>query len=160
MAVSSIVDTWLLVKSIENNGERNRGLYVLKSRGMPHSNQIREFLITSHGVELVDVYVGAGGVLTGSGRQQQEARERAEFLTRQQELAKQRRLLESKRRALEGQITSLRAEFEQASVDLELTISHSEDREQRLNQDREEMATSRGQRAQNGSARRQERARS
>ena len=66
--ISSIVDTWLLLVTLESSGERNRGLYVLKSRGMGHSNQIREFLLTDHGVELVDVYAGAAGVLTGSAR--------------------------------------------------------------------------------------------
>src|SRR5262249_31382721 len=85
-AGSSIVDPWLLVKSVEAAGERNRGLYVLKSRGMAHSNQIREFLIASQGVNLVDVYVGPGGVLTGAARQQQEIRERAELLARGQDI--------------------------------------------------------------------------
>jgi circadian clock protein KaiC len=147
MAVSSIVDTWLLVQSIENSGERNRGMYVLKSRGMPHSNQIREFLITSHGVDLVDVYIGPSGVLTGSARVQQEARERAEILVRSQELQKQRRQIEAKRRMLESQIAALRAEFDQASAELELTIDQSEAREQRLREDRTEMAARRGEEA-------------
>ena len=66
--ISSLIDTWLLVRDIELGGERNRGLYVLKSRGMAHSNQIREYLLTDHGVELKDVYVGPEGVLTGSMR--------------------------------------------------------------------------------------------
>ena len=78
LGVSSLMDTWLSLRNLESNGERNRGLYVLKSRGMNHSNQIREFLLTDHGVELVDVYLGAEGILTGSARLSQEARERAE----------------------------------------------------------------------------------
>jgi circadian clock protein KaiC len=135
------------VQSIENSGERNRGMYVLKSRGMPHSNQIREFLITSHGVDLVDVYIGPSGVLTGSARVQQEARERAEILVRSQELQKQRRQIEAKRRMLESQIAALRAEFDQASAELELTIDQSEAREQRLREDRTEMAARRGEEA-------------
>ena len=65
-AVSSMVDTWLLLRNIEANGERNRLLFVLKSRGTAHSNQVREFVLTDHGIELVDVYVGAAGVLAGS----------------------------------------------------------------------------------------------
>ena len=64
--ISSLIDTWLLLRDIELGGERNRGMYVLKSRGMAHSNQIREFLLTDHGIELKDVYVGPEGVLTGS----------------------------------------------------------------------------------------------
>ena len=75
---TSLVDTWLLVKTMEGNGERNRVLYVLKSRGMAHSNQIREFLLTDQGIELADVYVGPQGVLTGSARQAQEAQERSD----------------------------------------------------------------------------------
>ena len=77
VGISSLIDTWLLLRDIELGGERNRGLYVLKSRGMAHSNQIREFLLTADGVELRDVYVGPEGVLTGSMRLAQEAREQA-----------------------------------------------------------------------------------
>ena len=71
------MDTWLLLKTIEVGGERNRALYVLKSRGMDHSNQIREFLLTDHGLRLLDVYLGPEGVLTGSARLSQEGREKA-----------------------------------------------------------------------------------
>jgi circadian clock protein KaiC len=74
-AVSSLIDTWLLVRDIEQAGERNRGLYVLKSRGMAHSNQVREFLLTDKGIDLLDVYVGSEGVLTGSRRLEQQARD-------------------------------------------------------------------------------------
>ena len=74
-----MIDTWLLLRDIELNGERNRGMYVLKSRGMANSNQIREFILTDHGVELRDVYIGAGGVLTGSARIAQEALEKSNF---------------------------------------------------------------------------------
>ena len=76
--ISSLMDTWLLLRDIEIGGERNRGLYVLKSRGMAHSNQIREFLLSDRGIDIVDVYLGPGGVLTGSARVAQEAQEKAE----------------------------------------------------------------------------------
>ena len=76
--ISSLIDTWILLRDIEINGERNRGLYILKSRGMAHSNQIREVLLSDRGIELVDVYLGPGGVLTGSARAAQEAKEKAE----------------------------------------------------------------------------------
>jgi circadian clock protein KaiC len=82
--ISSLVDTWLLLRDIELGGERNRALYVLKSRGMSHSNQLREFRLTDHGVELLDVYVGPEGVLTGSSRLSQEAREKAAETVRRQ----------------------------------------------------------------------------
>ena len=101
VGISSLVDTWLLLRDIESAGERNRGLYVLKSRGMPHSNQIREFLITPEGVQLKDVYVGPEGVLTGSMRAAQEVREAAEALALQQEVETKQREVDRLRTALE-----------------------------------------------------------
>jgi circadian clock protein KaiC len=112
VGVSSIMDSWLLLRDIELGGERNRGIYVLKSRGMAHSNQIREFLISSKGIDIRDVYVGPEGVLTGSMRLAQEARERADKLIRQQEMGSRKRTLDRKRAALEAQIAALKAEFE------------------------------------------------
>ncbi|HIH03126.1 MAG TPA: KaiC family protein [Methanoregulaceae archaeon] len=114
VGVSSLMDTWLLLKNLEHNGERNRGLYVIKSRGMAHSNQIREFVITDDGVELLDVYTGPGGVLTGASRIAQEARDRAEALLRRQAIETRRRSLDRKRRSLEAQIALLNAEFEES----------------------------------------------
>jgi circadian clock protein KaiC len=76
IGISSLIDTWLLLRIFEANGERNRGLYILKSRGMAHSNQVREFLLTDKGAELVDVYIGPEGVLTGSARMAQELKEK------------------------------------------------------------------------------------
>ena len=74
VGLSSLMDTWLLLRDFESNGERNRGLHIMKSRGMAHSNQVREFLLTDHGVELVDVYAGPVGVFMGSARLEQEQR--------------------------------------------------------------------------------------
>jgi circadian clock protein KaiC len=112
VGISSIIDTWLLLRDIELGGERNRAMYVLKSRGMNHSNQIREFLITSEGVRLEDVYVGPEGVLTGSMRAAQEAREKAQALNRGHEIEQKQRQLDRRRAVLEAQIAALRAEFE------------------------------------------------
>jgi circadian clock protein KaiC len=112
LGVSSLMDTWLSLRNLESNGERNRGLYVLKSRGMRHSNQIREFLLTDQGVELVDVYLGAEGVLAGSARLSQEARERAAAAARQEELASLQRRLDRRKSTVEAQILALRAEIE------------------------------------------------
>jgi circadian clock protein KaiC len=112
VGVSSIMDTWLLLRDIELGGERNRGVYVLKSRGMAHSNQIREFVISNEGIDIRDVHVGPDGVLTGSMRVAQEARERAGKLVRQLEIGTRKRKLERKRVALEAQIAVLKAEFE------------------------------------------------
>ena len=86
VGISSLVDTWLLLRNVESNGERNRLLYVLKSRGSAHSNQVREFVLTDHGAELVDVYVGPAGVVTGSARVVQEARERGAELQQSEDL--------------------------------------------------------------------------
>jgi circadian clock protein KaiC len=110
--LASLVDTWLLVKSLEGNGEHNRVLYVLKSRGMAHSNQIREFLLTNQGIELADVYVGPQGVLTGSARQAQEAKERSEGTARHEDLEQRRITLELRRDVVESQTAALWREFE------------------------------------------------
>ncbi|HYG56156.1 MAG TPA: circadian clock protein KaiC [Burkholderiales bacterium] len=104
VGISSIIDTWLLVRDIELGGERNRGLYVLKSRGMKHSNQIREFVITPQGIELLDVYVGPDGVLTGSMRAAQEAREEADLRVRRHELEVKQLELERLRAALDARM--------------------------------------------------------
>ncbi len=112
VGISSIMDTWLLLRDIELGGERNRGIYVLKSRGMAHSNQIREFVLTDKGIDIRDVYVGPEGVLTGSMRLAQEARERLQKVSREMEIETKKRQLARKRAALEAQIAALKAEFE------------------------------------------------
>jgi circadian clock protein KaiC len=140
VGVSSLMDTWLLLKALESSGERNRGLYVLKSRGMAHSNQVREFRLTDRGVRLVDVYVGPTGVLTGAARHAQEAKEREEALARQREIARKRRNLERQRRAVEAQIAALRAEFETQEEEIDSLVRQEEQREAALLEDRAEMA--------------------
>lgn len=117
--LSSMVDTWLLVRDVENYGERNRVLYVLKSRGMQHSNQLREFLITKDGVDLVPAYLGSEGVLTGSARLAQQQRESVAAAV-ESDLQRMNRLkLEQKQRALDAQIEVLRAEHLAAQEELE-----------------------------------------
>jgi circadian clock protein KaiC len=129
--ISSLMDTWLLIRDIETGGERNRGLHVLKSRGMAHSNQVREFLITDKGVELKDVYLGSGGVLTGSARLLQEAAEAEAEVTRQQELQSRREALERKRVAIESQIASLRGEIEAEEKEIQRLGTSEETRRAR-----------------------------
>jgi circadian clock protein KaiC len=141
--VSSLMDTWLLLKSIEVGGERNRALYVLKSRGMEHSNQIREFVLTDDGLRLLDVYLGAEGVLTGSARVSQEMREKAVVTFRRQELETHRRELERKRRIFEARMVMLRAEFEAEEEIIQQTISESELLGEEVVQDRGQMVLSR-----------------
>ena len=117
-SMSSLMDSWLLLQDFEGNGERNRVLYVLKARGMAHSNQIREFLISDRGIDLVDAYIGPSGVLTGSARAAQTAREKAEALAGHQEAARRKRELVRKRAALERQIGGLRSEHEASAEEL------------------------------------------
>lgn len=117
--ISSLMDTWILLRSIESGGEHNRVLYVLKSRGMAHSNQVREFVIADEGIDLVDVYLGPAGVLTGSARYVQEAKERAEAKDRAEELRKRKIELERKQKAIEAQIAALEAEHEVDQVEFE-----------------------------------------
>jgi circadian clock protein KaiC len=144
LGVSSLMDTWLSLRNLEVNGERNRGLYVLKSRGMHHSNQIREFLLTDEGVKLVDVYLGAEGVLTGSARLNQEARERAAALAQQEELAALQRRLDRRRVAVEAQIAALRAEIESENEDLQKRVQQRSSQDDALKSDRATMASIRG----------------
>jgi len=117
-AMSSLMDAWVLLQDFEGNGERNRVLYVLKARGMAHSNQIREFLISDHGIDVVDAYIGPSGVLTGSARVAQTALEKAGMLASHQEAARRKRELEQKRAALERQISGLRSEHEASAEEL------------------------------------------
>jgi circadian clock protein KaiC len=141
--ISSLIDTWLLLRDIELSGERNRGMYVLKSRGMANSNQIREFILTNHGVELRDVYIGASGVLTGSARVAQEALENAEVLTRKDDIERKKRELQRKRKVLEAQIASLHADFESEESEANKMIGTEQNMIKRLEQDKIEMAVSR-----------------
>ena len=143
IGVSSLIDTWLVVREIEQQGERNRGLYVIKSRGMSHSDQIREFQLTDEGLKLKEAYVGPEGVLTGSARLAQEAREEAAKVKRQEDLERKQRMLERKRQALDAQIAALRIEFEGEEQEAQRLISEDQCREDRLVQERENMARSR-----------------
>ena len=109
--VSSLIDTWIVLRAIESNGEHNRGLYILKSRGMAHSHQIREFVLSSEGIELRDIYLGKEGYLTGAARAAQEARELALEKVQQQGTEQRQRALDRKREALDSRIAAIRAEF-------------------------------------------------
>ncbi len=118
IAMSSLMDSWVLLQDFEGNGERNRVLYVLKARGMAHSNQVREFLISNRGIDLVDAYNGPSGVLTGAARVAQTARETAEALANQQEAARRKRELARKRATIEQQVAGLRSEYEAEEAEL------------------------------------------
>jgi circadian clock protein KaiC len=144
-AISSLIDTWIGLQNIEVGGERNRGINVLKSRGMPHSNQIREFLVTENGVEIQDVYVGPEGVLTGSMRLAQEARERAAAVATRQGTERKRRQLERRRQVLEAEIASKREQF--AVEEEEMKALLEEDRASAAQMDLDRTAMRRSRRA-------------
>jgi circadian clock protein KaiC len=141
--ISSMVDTWLLLRDVELSGERNKVLYVLKSRGMDHSNQIREFHITSKGVKLVDAYLGSAGVLTGSARLAQEAREAADSEKLKQEMERRELALAHRRKAMEAQIQALRAAFDAEAEELRRTADNEKIRLGQHEIDREAMARNR-----------------
>jgi len=137
--VSSLVDAWILVRDIEFNGERNRGMYIMKSRGMKHSNQVREFIITDRGIDLVEVYLGPAGVLTGSAREAQKLQEQTGEVLRTNAVSMKDREIQRKRRVLEAKIASLQSEFESAEEELnkiyieeELVKSVSENNRQEM----------------------------
>ncbi len=133
----------MLVRDIELSGERNRGLYLLKARGMSHSNQIREFLLTEQGIELREVYLGPSGMLTGSARVALEAEERNAVLRRAQERELKLAQLERRRKAMEARIAAMRAEFEADEVEMKRELSLDDARESALSRSRTAMARSR-----------------
>ncbi|MGZ3306314.1 MAG: circadian clock protein KaiC [Asticcacaulis sp.] len=145
--ISSLIDTWILLRDIELGGERNRGMYVLKSRGTAHSNQIREFVLGPHGIDLLDVYVGPEGVLTGSMRIAQEAREAAVLRNRRKEAGDRRRALERKRALLQAQIMALQATFETEEAEAEQALAEYDEDERLRDAVRDEMRKSRGEKA-------------
>jgi circadian clock protein KaiC len=138
--VSSLMDTWLLVLNVEGNGERNRVFHVLKSRGTAHSNQMREFIISHSGIDLVDAYVGPGGVLTGSARTQQEGLEKAAALAAREELGRRRRNLERKRQAKEAQVAVMQLEIGTEEEELKKMLAQEEQRQTQLAAERTELA--------------------
>jgi circadian clock protein KaiC len=134
--ISSLIDSWLLLYNKESDGEHNRQLYLLKSRGMAHSNQVREFLLTNQGIKLRDVYVGPTGVLTGAARVQQENEANQEVERRKREVAR-------KRRQIKAQIELLQAELAAEEAEADQLNSEETGREERLAADRDELTRSR-----------------
>jgi circadian clock protein KaiC len=142
--VSSLMDTWISLRDMEANGERNRVLYLLKSRGMSHSKQLREYRLTDHGIEMIDVYVGPDGVLTGTARLTQEARERDAEAARHQAIERRRREVARKRATIEREMAEMRANIEAEESEVATLIDQEEARETALLGDRSTMAVRRG----------------
>ena len=139
-AVSSLMDTWIALIDVETVGERNRVIYVLKSRGMQHSNQVREFLITDEGIDLLEVYVGAAGVLTGSARMVQEAEEKTKAIAREQETERKRLEVDRKRKAVKAQVEVLELELEADELEAMKVFQEEETRARELERMQKEMA--------------------
>jgi circadian clock protein KaiC len=137
--VSSLVDAWLLVRDIEYNGERNRGMYIMKSRGMKHSNQVREFVITDNGLDLVDVYLGPDGVLTGSAREAEKLKEKTGLALRDFAVSRKDKEIMRKRMMLESKITNLKAEYESIEDELNKIYLEEELKQQIIEKNREEI---------------------
>jgi circadian clock protein KaiC len=143
LGISSVIDTWVDVGNLEIHGERNRGIDVLKSRGMAHSSQVREFQITSQGLYIRDVYAGERGVLMGSARRSQEARDRAQAISRGEELEAKRQQLKSRRSTLEAQIAALHDQLDAETHMLSSEIEAGERLERQLEQDRQAIISAR-----------------
>jgi circadian clock protein KaiC len=140
VGVSSLMDTWLLLRNVESAGERNRLLFILKSRGMAHSNQVREFLLTNDGIELRDAYVGPGMVLTGSARAAQEARDKTEAAAEEQATARRRRELEQEQSLARAQLEALQSKTAALDEEMRMLQSSEEARLAAAARDRAELA--------------------
>lgn len=123
LGMSSLMDTWLLLRNVEFSGERNRTIFIRKSRGMSHSNQVREFVLNDGGIDLVDVYLGGDRVLTGSARIAQEERERIAMTLRGEDHERKLRQLAAKRKAIEARIAALQAEAEAETEEVHFAIA-------------------------------------
>jgi circadian clock protein KaiC len=132
VGISSLIDSWLLLREVESGGERNRALYLLKSRGMRHSRQVREQLLTDHGIELPEVFLGPDGILVGSARLAEEARQHAEAADWEQEVERRRRDLLLKREEMEARVATLHHEFKVEEEQLERLLSTEERRRRSL----------------------------
>ena len=146
--ISSVIDTWILLRDIESGGERNRGIFVLKARGLSHSNQIREFLLSDKGVELREVYIGGAGLLTGSARVAQESADKSDLLRARQELEMRQSVITRERSAVKAQIAMLQSELVMKEQEAEQLISQAEMLSQKKEQHRAEIARSRAVRPQ------------
>ena len=142
-SLSPLMDTWISLRDTEANGELNRVLYLLKSRGMRHSKQLREYRLTDQGIELVGAYVGPDGVLTGTARLTQEARERQDALARAHATERRRREVARKRATIEREMAEMRAAIEAEEAEVATLIEQEEARETTFGTDRSAMALQR-----------------
>lgn len=142
--ISSLIDSWLLLREIESGGERNRLLYVLKSRGMSHSHQVREFILTDHGIELKDVYEGPAGLVTGTARYTQERQEEAQRQHRLEEIERRKNELARKRNLKAAKLKEIEAQYRGEEEELERTIREAEQEEEKSSQTGQQRKKMRG----------------
>ena len=140
LGISSLMDTWINLKSVETNGERNRTIDIIKTRGMFHSNQVREYKITDDGMKILDVYLGPSGMLTGSARVSQIANENAQKVEREHEIERKQRELDQKRLKMNSKIKELKSQFEIEKNELDQIIEQDKIKENILEDQRDEMA--------------------
>jgi circadian clock protein KaiC len=143
VGVSSLMDTWIVLKDIESQGERNRGLTIVKSRGIAHSNQFREFKLTSNGLMLEDAYLGVSGALTGAARETQIAEEEAQAVARKAEIEQLNRQIERKRQVLESHMTVLRSQFDEEEEEIKKQMAKIDAQRKASSDQRSKMASAR-----------------
>jgi circadian clock protein KaiC len=143
VGISSLIDTWLMLQIVRSGGERNRTLTIIKSRGMAHSNQAVEYRLSDRGLELVDTYVGAAGVLTGSARLAKEAEDDATLAAGAEEIARKEEERERRHKALHRQIAELQEQFQAEDAALERNIQEAIRQRDGLAAERASMAESR-----------------
>jgi circadian clock protein KaiC len=141
--VSSLMDAWLILKNVEGNGERNRAFSIIKVRGMPHSNQLREFVLSDKGIQLLDVYKGSEGVFFGSARITQESRETIDRLHKNEEIERKKRELESKRKLMENEIAVLRERYARDEEEITVLIGQDISRRKAAEKTKKAIATQR-----------------
>ncbi len=144
VGVSSLMDTWLLLRNVEMGAERNRLLFILKSRGMAHSNQVREFRLTDTGIQLREVYVGPGAVLTGSARVMQEAKDKMQAVSERQSIARRRRELEQEQALAQAQLQALQLKTTSLDEEIHTLQREEQSRETTAAQEQTELARARG----------------
>jgi len=159
VGISSLIDAWIILKDFEVNGERNRAVQVLKARGLSHSNQIREFLVTPRGIRLLEPYLGPSGVLTGSARLAQETADRERELARRLEAARGELSLRGRQKELEAKMAALKAESDLVDQELSNVGAREKDRLDRGAKDQSAMASSRRERSSPDASARRERSR-
>ncbi|HEY5226500.1 MAG TPA: ATPase domain-containing protein [Methylovirgula sp.] len=142
--LSSLMDAWILLLSREANGEFNRELYLLKARGIAHSNQVREFVMTDQGIRLIAPYLGNGTAVTGAARRTEEAKSQREELKRKKLAAGVKEQIEHRRRRAQAQLDVLKAELDADEAELNRLTSDETDYLRQASADTDALAKKRG----------------